>query len=266
MPLVMSQTFSVRIHMDGTPYQNILKFSSTRKFSLASAAGVIAAYPLEIARLRLIQQRLSNVQYYGTLDALVKISKREGPTALFTSLSNAVCISHVIRWSSHALVSLCTGTILNMTSWSVLHSPQIHRLCSSLLAAAIWFPFDATLKITQASSLVLDEYMRPEYVCTDYIETFKRMWHSGVKRLYRGFPAYIAKTTMTGIISSISIYLCQKYWLWINGYTQGPLDATPIQGVPQHLTPAQLRHHEWEQQRLPLYRYASHLHEPRADE
>jgi hypothetical protein len=227
----------------------------------ASAAGLFVAYPLEIVRIRLVQQRLSNIQYYGTLDGLVKVSKREGVSALYQALRPAICYSHVIRWSSHVITSLMTGFALSyLPNGSVMHT-HIHRFVSSLFAAAIWFPFDSALKKVQASSNVIDDCMRPRYEAKDYVATLKQMCQGGFWELYRGFPAYIMKSVVTAVISSTSIHLCQNYWLWVNGYTQGPMDATTIPGVPQHLNPSQLRHYEWEQHRAPLYRYAHQLNE-----
>lgn len=216
----------------------------------------MAAYPLEIVRIRLIQQRLSNIQYYGTLDGAVKISKREGLAVLVQGILPAIACCHTIRWTSHVVSSVAAGFILNHLPTSVLFQTHLHRMLSSLLAAAVWFPFDSALKKTQASSSVItDDYMKPNYFGSSYFRTLKLMWAAGPLVMYRGFSTFFWKSVATALISTTSIHFCQNYWLWVNGYTRSPTDASPLPGVPQQLTPSQLRHYEWEQQRLPLYRF-----------
>lgn len=197
----------------------------------------LVTYPFEICKLRVMQFEGAK-PYTGLFETARRVVMQEGFFGLFKGLSMglvasftySVTMSIVSPWT-HAL-ALSLGLPIEVSQHvsrlaSMFTSYPFETLKRRMASEADWIAHDArsVLPCANLSSLQLCRSIIRNSSWTDF---------------FAGFPLQAAITLVKPLIVQASNASCNRIFLWNNGFTVSIFDATPLAGIPQHVSPDEL--------------------------
>jgi solute carrier family 25 protein 43 len=216
---------------------------------VAGALGGITAtcitYPTDMVKTRLTVAHAdpSKAKYHGIVDTFRVIWKEEGFFAFYKGMSTSII----------GVVPFAGGTFM---AYEVLENhlwgkskdklTPLENFINGCLAASFAqtfsFPFDTIRKKLQAQSKTVHDSMKPDVEFNGMMDAFvKTIKKHGPLGLWKGTTANLAKVAPYAGIMFAAFEACKRVFMYQNGFTVGPFNATPKPGVDQSLKPHELR-------------------------
>jgi len=223
------------------------KLSAANALVAGSLGGITATcvtYPTDMVKTRLTVAHSdpSKAKYHGIIDCFRVILKEEGILAFYKGMSTSVI----------GVIPFAGGTFM---AYEVLDGmwgkpkekmTPVENFINGCLAASFAqtfsFPFDTIRKKLQAQSKTVHESMRPDVEFNGMVDAFvKTVKKHGPLGLWKGTTANLAKVAPYAGIMFAAFEACKRFFLYSNGYTVSPFNATPKPGVDQSLRPDELK-------------------------
>jgi solute carrier family 25 protein 43 len=222
--------------------------------SLAGICATVTTYPTDMVKTRLTVTHADKKQtkYKGIIDCFRVVYREEGILAFYKGMSTSII----------GVIPFAGGTFMAYEfldrMWRQYKGDRpltpIENFINGCLAAAFAqtfsFPFDTIRKKMQAKSHAVSEDMKPDVEFNGMIDAFvKTVKKHGILGLWKGTTANLAKVAPYAGIMFAAFEACKRFFVWWNGFTTSPFKDTPIPGVDQTMTPAQLKKWLAEQKR-----------------
>jgi solute carrier family 25 protein 43 len=207
--------------------------------SLGVVLATVITYPLEVVHVRFIQQSLKEPKYTGISDALRTISKEEGIRSLYRGI-----MLDLIGVYPFALLLYWWPTIYGKL-FPRVRSNVVQSVILSALLNDLLLPYDNVknkLLAAKGETLPPSMVMRVEATSlqTALTTTIKM---TGITSLWSGVLPSTVNAISFVLVKSLVSEVIERFFLWFNGYTLSPFSKRPKVGVPQDMTPHELK--EW---------------------
>jgi solute carrier family 25 protein 43 len=216
--------------------------------SLAGIAATVTTYPTDMVKTRLTadhaDKKSSHAKYKGIFDCFGTVLREEGILAFYKGMSTSIL----------GVIPFAGGTFASYEfldkMWGKPKDKMtpmenfINGCLAASFAQTFSFPFDTVRKKLQAQSKTVTKDMGPDVQFNGMVDCFIqtiRQHPRGIFGLWSGTTANLAKVAPYAGIMFAAYEACKRGCLYLNGYTTSPFKDEPIPGVPQDLTPGELK-------------------------
>jgi len=212
--------------------------------SLGGISATIVTYPTDMMKTRLTVAHAdpTKAKYHGMVDCFRVILREEGPMAFYKGLSTSVIGVIPFAGGTFMAYEILDGLWGKPKDKMTPMENFINGCLAASFAQTFSFPFDTIRKKLQAQSKTVTANMKPDVefngMADAFVQTVKKYGPLG---LWKGTSANLAKVAPYAGIMFASFEACKRFFLYSNGYTLGPFDATPKPGVDQSLRPDELK-------------------------
>ncbi|XP_071504122.1 solute carrier family 25 member 43-like [Diadema antillarum] len=212
--------------------------------ALGGMTATIVTYPTDMVKTRLIVQPTDRQRrrYKGIVHAFRLILREEGLLAfykgMFTSLLGSIPFS-AGTFAAYEFLDMFSSKPRYMLT-------PLENFINGCLAGAIAqtlsYPFDTVRKKLQAQSRVMKNGGGVDLNFHGMVGCYRAIKTTyGWQGFWRGNTANLCKIAPYAGFMFMTFEACKKVFLYENGYTISPYDATPICGVDQSMKPGELR-------------------------
>jgi len=212
--------------------------------SLGGISATIVTYPTDMMKTRLTVAHAdpTKAKYHGMVDCFRVILREEGPLAFYKGMSTSVIGVIPFAGGTFMAYEVLDGLWGKPKDKMTPMENFINGCLAASFAQTFSFPFDTIRKKLQAQSKTVTANMKPDVefngMSDAFVQTVKRYGPLG---LWKGTTANLAKVAPYAGNMFASFEACKRFFLYSNGYTVGPFDATPKPGIDQSLRPDELK-------------------------